>query len=67
MQLCDQIDPDMSDKTKLTFLTPSLRPSLRKKIIEKNPKTSEEFLKIAEEAEATQGEKKYRLSGELAS
>ncbi|CAF1131542.1 unnamed protein product [Didymodactylos carnosus] len=51
IKLCTDADPQMSEQTKLQHLIANLKPSVKIKIIEKNPKTTSDFLKLAKNIE----------------
>ncbi|CAF1538974.1 unnamed protein product, partial [Didymodactylos carnosus] len=51
IKLCREADPKMSEQIKLQHLLDNLKPSIKLKVIEKNPKTVAEFLEHSKTVE----------------
>ncbi|CAF4666336.1 unnamed protein product, partial [Didymodactylos carnosus] len=54
LQLCQDANPDMDERTKVQYLMANLLPSLKMKVISKDPHTTDRFLQIARKAEDLQ-------------
>ncbi|CAF1393154.1 unnamed protein product [Didymodactylos carnosus] len=54
LKLCQDANPDMGERTKVQYLMANLLPSLKMKVISKDPQTIDQFLQIARKAEDLQ-------------
>ncbi|CAF1328158.1 unnamed protein product [Didymodactylos carnosus] len=54
LQLCQDANPDMDERTKVQYLMANLLASLKMKVISKDPQTTDQFLQIARKAEDLQ-------------
>ncbi|CAF1647549.1 unnamed protein product [Didymodactylos carnosus] len=51
--LCQQADPNMSDESTVKYLKQGVKPSFREKLLDQNPTTPKEFLRIARRIRST--------------
>ncbi|CAF1572738.1 unnamed protein product, partial [Didymodactylos carnosus] len=54
IKLCKEADSDMSDRTKLQHLFSGLKPTIKIKVIEKDPASTKEFLEYAKKVDDLQ-------------